>query len=34
MAEFPGKTRSKPEIWAQWNQFVADQKAANAQPRR
>src|SRR3954462_11898337 len=30
-SEFPGKTRSKPEIWAQWNQFIADQKSANSQ---
>jgi len=30
-AEFPGKTRAKPEIWAQWNQFIADQKLANSQ---
>src|SRR5690349_4128269 len=29
--EFPGKTRAKPEIWAQWNQFIADQKLANSQ---
>lgn len=31
LVEFPGKTRAKPEIWAQWDKFNAAQKAALAQ---
>jgi cytochrome c556 len=31
MAEFPGKTRAKPEIWAQWDKFNDAQKAALSQ---
>jgi cytochrome c556 len=31
MAEFPGKTRAKPEIWAQWDKFNDATKAASAQ---
>ena len=30
-AEFPGKTRAKPDIWAQWDRFIADQRAAVSQ---
>jgi len=31
MAEYPGKTYAKPEIWAQWNQFT---QAANTAHER
>ena len=31
MTEFPGKTRAKPEIWAQWDKFNDATKAASAQ---
>ncbi len=30
-AEFPGKTRAKPDIWAQWDRFIADQRTAHSQ---
>lgn len=30
-AEFPGATRAKPDIWAQWDRFIADQRAAVSQ---
>ena len=29
MAEFPGKSYAKPEIWAQWDKFVAQVNVAN-----
>ena len=29
MAEFPGKSYAKPEIWAQWDKFVAAVNVAN-----
>lgn len=29
-AEFPGKTRAKPAIWAEWDKFVAAQQTALA----
>jgi len=31
LAEFPGKTRAKPDIWAQWDKFVAADQTAAAQ---
>jgi cytochrome c556 len=31
LVEFPGKTRAKPDIWAQWDKFVAADGAAVAQ---
>jgi cytochrome c556 len=31
MAEFPGKTRAKPDIWAQWDKFNAANQAAVGQ---
>jgi cytochrome c556 len=31
LAELPGKTRAKPEIWQQWDKFVAADQAAVAQ---
>ena len=31
LTEFPGKTRAKAEIWAQWDKFVAADQAAVAQ---
>ena len=30
MAEFPGKSYAKPEIWAEWNKFTEVQKTAAA----
>jgi cytochrome c556 len=27
-ADFPGKTRAKPDIWAEWDKFVAAQQNA------
>jgi cytochrome c556 len=30
MAEYPGKSFAKPEIWAQWDKFVAAVNNANA----
>ena len=29
MAEYPGKSYAKPEIWAQWDKFVAQVNVAN-----
>ena len=29
MAEYPGKSFAKPEIWAQWDKFVAQVNVAN-----
>lgn len=29
MAEYPGKSYAKPEIWAQWDKFVAAVNVAN-----
>jgi cytochrome c556 len=29
MAEFPGKSYAKPDIWAQWDKFVAAVNVAN-----
>jgi cytochrome c556 len=29
MAEYPGKSYAKPEIWAQWDKFLAAVNAAN-----
>jgi cytochrome c556 len=31
LVEFPGKTRAKAEIWAQWDKFNADARAAATQ---
>jgi cytochrome c556 len=30
IADYPGKTYAKPEIWAQWDKFVAAVNGANA----
>jgi cytochrome c556 len=31
MADYPGKSYAKPAIWAQWDKFNADTRAATAQ---